>query len=309
MSNKIRGGEKGPAKHVRRYLDAVLASDQAAAARAITRAEAEGWSLGRLYVELLGPAQVAIGERWHAGRISVAQEHAATEITLREMERLRQMVRPGDGTAPRALVAAVEDDAHALGARMAADLLGLDGWAVDYLGASTPTGDLVAFARRRRPALVALSVTRTDSLPMAVDAVRRLRQLAPAPALLVGGRAVHARSEAARRLAGAIVAGDVVEGVRAARRMLEGPVTTPAPDVYLSGLGRRIQEARTARGWTQQQLAETASIDRAYISGLEHGKQNPTVGALLRLAAALELPLEHLVTTRPEKRPSSAPPA
>lgn len=313
MSNRIQGtpgrGKGRSGGPARRYLDAVLAADQAAAARAIARAEAEGWSLSRIYLEVLCPAQVAIGERWHAGRISVAQEHAATEIMLREMERLRQAVRPGNGNGARTLVAAVEDDAHAIGARMAADLLALDGWAVDYLGASTPTGDLVAFARRRRPELVALSVTRSESLAAAVEAVRMLRKLAPAPAILVGGRAVRARPEAVRELAGAIIVGDAVEGVRAARRVLEGPVATAAPDVYLSGLGRRIQQARTARGWTQQQLAETANVDRAYISGLEHGRQNPTVAALLRLAAALALPLEHLIASRPERQPPSAPPA
>ena len=60
-------------------------------------------------------------------------------------------------------------------------------------------------------------------------------------------------------------------------------------------MGRRIQELRTARGWTQQQLAEAARLDRTYISGLERGKQNPTLGALLRLARSLDTPVEQLV--------------
>jgi transcriptional regulator with XRE-family HTH domain len=46
---------------------------------------------------------------------------------------------------------------------------------------------------------------------------------------------------------------------------------------------------------TQQELADAAGLDRTYISGLEHGKQNPTIGALLRLATALETPLDRLV--------------
>ena len=56
-----------------------------------------------------------------------------------------------------------------------------------------------------------------------------------------------------------------------------------------------MHELRSGKGWTQQQLAESAGLDRTYISGLEHGKQNPTLGALLRLAGALEVPLDRLV--------------
>jgi transcriptional regulator with XRE-family HTH domain len=56
-----------------------------------------------------------------------------------------------------------------------------------------------------------------------------------------------------------------------------------------------VQEIRSGKGWTQQQLAESAGLDRTYISGLEHGKQNPTLGALLRLARALDVPLERLI--------------
>jgi transcriptional regulator with XRE-family HTH domain len=56
---------------------------------------------------------------------------------------------------------------------------------------------------------------------------------------------------------------------------------------------------RAARGWTQQDLAQAAGLDRTYISGVEHGKQNPTIGALLRLATALGAPLDRLVATGP----------
>jgi transcriptional regulator with XRE-family HTH domain len=56
-----------------------------------------------------------------------------------------------------------------------------------------------------------------------------------------------------------------------------------------------VQQVRAGRGFTQQELADEAGLDRTYISGVEHGKQNPTIGALLRLARALEVPLDHLV--------------
>jgi transcriptional regulator with XRE-family HTH domain len=46
---------------------------------------------------------------------------------------------------------------------------------------------------------------------------------------------------------------------------------------------------------SQQQVAEASGLDRAYISAVEHGKHNLTMGALLKLADALEIGIEELV--------------
>jgi DNA-binding XRE family transcriptional regulator len=92
------------------------------------------------------------------------------------------------------------------------------------------------------------------------------------------------------------VAADALSGMHEARRLVAGVPTVRATGKdYFQRLGQQVQELRSSKGWTQQQLAEAAGLDRTYISGLEHGKQNPTLGALLRLARALEVPLERLV--------------
>jgi DNA-binding XRE family transcriptional regulator len=64
---------------------------------------------------------------------------------------------------------------------------------------------------------------------------------------------------------------------------------------YLRSLGRRVQERRKAAHYTQQQLADASAIDRTFISALENGKQNVSVGALLKIANALKIPLEILL--------------
>ena len=54
-------------------------------------------------------------------------------------------------------------------------------------------------------------------------------------------------------------------------------------------LGRNVRLQRQARGLTQEQLALDAGMKRSYVSELERGLRNPTVRALGRLAAALEI--------------------
>ncbi|WP_029085862.1 helix-turn-helix domain-containing protein [Brevundimonas aveniformis] len=52
-------------------------------------------------------------------------------------------------------------------------------------------------------------------------------------------------------------------------------------------LGLQIQRLRTAKGWSQEELAYRADIHRTYISGLERGTRNPTVTVVERLVKAL----------------------
>ena len=54
-------------------------------------------------------------------------------------------------------------------------------------------------------------------------------------------------------------------------------------------IGDNTKRARLRRGLTQEQLAELMGLDRAYISGLEQGKRNPTAVTLWRIAVALEI--------------------
>lgn len=60
-------------------------------------------------------------------------------------------------------------------------------------------------------------------------------------------------------------------------------------------LGRNVREARLRRGQSQEQLAFEAQMKRSYVSDLERGARNPSVKAIERLAAALEMPAADLL--------------
>jgi methanogenic corrinoid protein MtbC1/DNA-binding XRE family transcriptional regulator len=285
------------------YLEALVRGDGERADAIVEQARKQGWSVEQVYLHVLAPAQIAVGERWRARRLSVADEHLATEITLGQMERLRERFARPPAPGRHAVISCVEGERHAIGARMFADFLLIDGWAVDYLGASTPTDDLVDLVARRRPHLVGLSVTRPEYVAVVGTAAAALRRLAPAPRILAGGAALRQRRRAVMTLGVDAVAADALAGLQEARRLVEGErAAALASESYFERLGRQVQECRARKGWTQQQLAEAAALDRTYISGLEHGKQNPTLGALLRVSAALEVPLDRLVILGAEPR-------
>jgi transcriptional regulator with XRE-family HTH domain len=59
-------------------------------------------------------------------------------------------------------------------------------------------------------------------------------------------------------------------------------------DGMAGGLGREFRTLRTAAGRTVASVAADAGLSVPYIANLENGRGNPTLGALSRLAAALD---------------------
>ncbi len=62
------------------------------------------------------------------------------------------------------------------------------------------------------------------------------------------------------------------------------------------GLGQMLRMLREEKGWTQEELAEKASVERSYLAKLETGvKQNPSLLVLKRLAKSLRVPVAELL--------------
>jgi transcriptional regulator with XRE-family HTH domain len=77
-------------------------------------------------------------------------------------------------------------------------------------------------------------------------------------------------------------------------------------------LGARIAECRESRGWTQKKLAEQAGISVTFVSEVENDRRMPGSEILLRIANALGVSIDYLLTGRsfasPPPRPVVVPP-
>jgi transcriptional regulator with XRE-family HTH domain len=62
-------------------------------------------------------------------------------------------------------------------------------------------------------------------------------------------------------------------------------------------VGGNVARLRKQRGLTQEALAQAADVKQTYLSEIENGKRNPTLGMLVRLATALDADVHDL--TRP----------
>jgi len=60
--------------------------------------------------------------------------------------------------------------------------------------------------------------------------------------------------------------------------------------------GAVIRELREARGWSQEQLAGQASLNRSYMGEIERATAMPTLATAEKLAHALEVSLSTLIS-------------
>ncbi len=56
-------------------------------------------------------------------------------------------------------------------------------------------------------------------------------------------------------------------------------------------IGQKIVSLRSAKNWSQADLARACSKDRQSIERLENGKVNPSIYYLQEIAQALDIPL------------------
>jgi transcriptional regulator with XRE-family HTH domain len=59
--------------------------------------------------------------------------------------------------------------------------------------------------------------------------------------------------------------------------------------------GRAVRVLREARGWSQEELAAQALLNRSYLGEIERAAVMPSLATAAKLARALEVPLSDLI--------------
>jgi MerR family transcriptional regulator, light-induced transcriptional regulator len=140
-----------------RVLAAIDAFDSAAADREIARL-ASLYSSRDLVHQVAVPLMRIVGNRWHAGELTIAQEHMVSATLHGVMSGLVRLHR-APGSAPQLLFATPEAELHEFGILAAAMLAAGAGLGVVYLGPNVPAGDIGDAARRVGAAAVVVGLT------------------------------------------------------------------------------------------------------------------------------------------------------
>jgi DNA-binding transcriptional MerR regulator/methylmalonyl-CoA mutase cobalamin-binding subunit len=202
-------------------LHAVEMFDPYKLERELDRATALGTATA-IVDRILRPVMTEIGDAWHDGRLSVAQEHLATDAIVGVTRRLLALVQP-ESDARLVVLACFADEQHSFPLQALAVHVASWGFRVVMLGASTPPAAIKHAVKELRPKLVGLSCT-------VAPAGHRARELVEAYADAVGDTPWLVGGSAARELSRFVVArgGHVTDELdpRALRTIVERLAST-----------------------------------------------------------------------------------
>ncbi|HEX6183436.1 MAG TPA: B12-binding domain-containing protein [Pyrinomonadaceae bacterium] len=139
-------------------FETLLGGHDETAAETLVGLHLRGHTVARIADAVLCPALRRVGDLWHAGELSVAEEHLATRTALSAVQTLRETLSVS-GRGRAAICCAVEDDFHELPVSLASLTLEGLGWGVVNLGTSTPFYALAEAVERFQPRLVCVAST------------------------------------------------------------------------------------------------------------------------------------------------------
>lgn len=283
----------------RNVLTALLSGDEKNVGQLFDDLLDSGASIQELYVHLITSVQCSIGELWLNGDVSIAQEHRATQILTDQLARIRLRSASRKSLGLRAVICSLEGDFHSLGGRMVSDLLINDGWEVHFLGANTPDQELINYSKKVNANLVGISVSNSSFVVKVRETVDKIKKEIPEVKTIVGGRGIMKQDDSMQIGADAVVT-NPADSVIEARKVVGANSNHNGLSQILAEIGGRIHYYRKAQKMSQEKLAQSSGLDRAYISSVENGKQNITIGALLKLSDALGIDLSNLVVGNPQ---------
>jgi DNA-binding transcriptional MerR regulator/methylmalonyl-CoA mutase cobalamin-binding subunit len=132
------------------------------------------------------PLMRRVGERWHEGKCSIAQEHMLTNLLTGVLASLVRTYSPSNPPA-RVLLATPANERHAFPTLAAAMLIAAGGLGAIYLGTELPAADIVLAARKSEADVVLLSLSSAPTLEVRDDLSYIARKVTRSTALWLGG--------------------------------------------------------------------------------------------------------------------------
>jgi methanogenic corrinoid protein MtbC1 len=180
------------------------------------------YPLEDVFLKLVQPTMIEIGEQWHAGKLSVTAEHFATQFIRRKLSGLFNTYNITDGRG-LVIIGCAPSEQHDLGALMIAVFLVRHGWQVVYLGSEVPMRDLLDTVRQLQPDIVCMAASTTETASQLLEVGKAIQLLPPPfPAFGYGGRAFNLNPLLIQRMPGTFLGKDAQEVVDSVADILSG---------------------------------------------------------------------------------------
>lgn len=141
-----------------------------------------------IFDRTIAPALKRIGDLWHDGTITIAQEHLASQVLMGTLSDLLRLAQPADGSR-RAALACFADEDHVSALYGAALRFASWGFRTVMIGARTPPAAIGRVVETLAPEVVALSATMPPPPPRARELCDAYADACRGTVWIVGGEA------------------------------------------------------------------------------------------------------------------------
>jgi MerR family transcriptional regulator, light-induced transcriptional regulator len=167
-------------------LHALERFDYAGTDREINRLAAAMGSPRNFVHQAALPLMRTVGERWHEGKCSIAQEHMLTNLLTGVLASLVRTYSPSNPPA-QVLLATPINERHAFPTLAATMLIASGGLGAVYLGTDLPAADIILAARKSEADVVLLSLSSTPSSEVLNQLISIARKVPRGTDLWLGG--------------------------------------------------------------------------------------------------------------------------
>jgi MerR family transcriptional regulator, light-induced transcriptional regulator len=170
-------------------------------------------------LNIIGPVLADIGQAWAEGRITIADEHLASNY-LRQRLLMWMMNGPSARPVRPVVLACAPGEYHEGSLLMLGVLLRRGGWPVAYLGQNVPFADLADFVEQVHAEVVVLVGMLEESARLLTDWPKWIRQTNVKPLVAFAGRAFVLQPELKDPVQGTYLGNTIQAGLARLEGML-----------------------------------------------------------------------------------------
>jgi MerR family transcriptional regulator, light-induced transcriptional regulator len=172
-----------------------------------------------IVLNVIGPVLAQLGDAWTEGRITISDEHLASNYLRQRLLTWMVSGPPARAVSPIVL-ACTPDEWHEGSLLMLGVLLRRRGWPVTYLGQNVPFADLGVFTVQIKPGAIVLLAMRTEQAQALSDWPAWIKQIAGRPLVTYAGRVFVLKPELKDRVPGIYLGDRIQDGLARLEELL-----------------------------------------------------------------------------------------
>lgn len=187
IGRKIMKNEETISRMQDKLFDALISGDMTGATK-VYESYSNISNLASFYDSLLRPVLQRVGDQWVQGKLGVAQEHIASNLTIRLIN-IITVKTCRNPAKHKIIICTPNGESHSIGCMMLQSFLQSKGYEVFNASPSTPSEEILSYVQKLKPDLALVSVTLHDNIKTAQRLITRL-QSHNSMRILAGGQAV-----------------------------------------------------------------------------------------------------------------------